>query len=753
MKIKSTPSGEEAQRRFKVRAELVIRGNRSAGLRGDILNPDPLERFANVFEQLRADLGDEATVAIDLVPLGRRRTKAFRRQLRRMGNRTRRSVGDDLAAAFDIPGTSSSSERVDQAEQSARLKSRLRDDVHLFGVQVMIEISSEINGRPQKLLPGFIAAFGQFKNVDAHWSVSGVPLGERFLFGSDWFARRRWFDFRMKSAYFAPASQKNVVAAREIAGLLKPPSKHCNARNVVRSTGDVAPAPRDIPVYRRKPGVIPIGMAGGEMIGMATDEMFFGYLAGKARYGKTENALSQLLHAALVEETGAFFLDPHMDAIARVRPFLANDRAIDRVIELNFANNDAKSTHVGWNPLSMEGRRPSEIAGRAQAMVDAASIVQRWGSTASRIPIITGQAALTMLHLSLRLHPDNSPTMFTMVRFLQDEKYRAHMIPFLPGHLQEYWLKTYPTYVGDAHGPLVNMIARITRPAVARATLGSPRSTYDARRAMDEQSIVLACPGSGIEGSMASFIVYDLLYSAMSRADMAREDRKPFYVFLDELQSYDDGAVVPNFMEQCGKYGAKVIALNQSPHRLTPRTLDAISTNSSFLITTATSAEGGAYFDKQWADAGTKGLVMKLPRYHYLAQLTHARAKTEPFRVAGLPIDQVWRSDHPELKIPNESRLPEMQRSMDARCRPRTIEQTLKMIEGHDDRVLEALLSGEVAPQGVPDEASDAEEKLIQDLEAMYELDPEGEGAEIPPEEKTEPPADDDDDFQVDFGG
>lgn len=739
--------------RFTVRAELVIRGNRSAGLRGELLKPDPLERFANVFDELRADLGDDARVTVDLVPLSRRRRRAWRRHIRRSGNQSRRPVGDDLADAFNLQGTSSSSERVDQAEQTARLTSRLREDVHLFGVQVMIEISSEINGRPQKLLPGFVAAFGQFAAVDAHWSVSGLPVGRRFLFGSDWWPRRWWFNVRMRSGYFAPASRKNVVAAREIAGLLKPPSKHCNARNVVRSSGDVAPAPRDIPVYRRKPGVIPIGMSGGEMIGMSTDEFFFGYVAGRARFGKTESALSQLLHAALVEGTGAFFLDPHQDALVRTKPFLANDLAIDRVIELNFSNNDENSRHVGWNPLSMEGRRPSEIAGRAQAMVDAASIVQSWGSTASRIPIITGQAALTMLHLSLRLHPENSPTMFTMVRFLQDEKYRKHVIPFLPGHLQEYWERTYPTYIGDAHGPLVNMIARITRPPVARATLGSPRSTYDARRAMDEQSIILACPGSGMEGSMASFIVYDLLYSAMSRADMDRDERKPFYVFLDELQSYDDGHVVPNFMEQCGKYGTKVIALNQSPHRLSPRTLDAISTNSSFLITTATSAEGAAYFDKQWTGAGTKGLVSKLPRYHYLAQLTHAGGRTEPFRVAGLPIEQVWRSDHPDLRIPDKGRLPELERSIDERCRPRTIKETLKAIEGHDDRVLEALLSGEVVRPVVPDEPSDAEERLIQNLEEMYGLDSDESGAEIPPEERAEPPADDDDDFQVDFGG
>lgn len=774
-----------------IRTELRIIGDPAASLRGDVLNPDPLDLFAQTFEQLREDLGDEARVAIDLVPLGRRGRNRFLRGVRHSADdplktSSKRGGGanllDDLAAAAGLPGGSSSADRVKQSRQTKQLRDR-EEDIHFFQIQILIEVASEIPGRPQNLMQGFLAAFDQFAGADAHLRASGLPLFGKFYFGSDWWPRRKWFDFRMRTGLCLPAGRRNVVSAREALGVLKPPTKHCHSRAAVRSIGDVAPAPRNVAAYNRRPGVLPFGVAGGRMVGMEMNEMFFGYLSGRSRYGKTELALNQLLHTSLVEKMGGFFLDPHRDAIERIKPFLANELAMGRVIDLDFSHNDLNRKHVAWNPLSMEGRGTADIANRAQAIVDAASVVQRWGSSASRIPIITGQAAVSMLHLALLLPPDLAPTLFTMVTFLSDDKWRAHAITKLPKYLQDYWNHVYPG--PDAAAPLINMIARIGRSDVARATLGSPRSTYDARRAMDERAIVLACPGGGREASMASFIVFDLLHAAKSRADVPPDKRPEFFAFFDELQAYDDGEVVPDSMEQCAKYGMRVVALNQSPQRLTQRTLDAISTNSSFLTTTATSAEGSQYFDKQWGDSGARGMVPKLLRYQYLTSITLDGGRSHPFRLAGLPIEQVWRHEDGDLRIPDPDALPMLEAVMDERYRPRTVQETLKQIVGHDQRVLDALMGNrtvtpsvdkEIVPEDVADWLDGLEEQAEQwardgkppakwdnenagvmeedDRGPVNEREPEiEEPKEKPPEEPTDDDeADDDDGFDVRFG-
>ena len=70
------------------------------------------------------------------------------------------------------------------------------------------------------------------------------------------------------------------------------------------------------------------------------------------------------------------------------------------------------------------------------------------------------------------------------------------------------------------------------------------RTSYDIARAMNEGRIVLACPGAGgaRDRLVANLLVFDLLHAAKSRAHIPPERRQPFYVFLDEVQTYDGAA-------------------------------------------------------------------------------------------------------------------------------------------------------------------------------------------------------------------
>ena len=107
---------------------------------------------------------------------------------------------------------------------------------------------------------------------------------------------------------FRPA-KRSVVNANEIAGLLKPPTRHCNAPGVVRAGAAVAAPPRDLPTYKYRRGVLPLGqvMRDDQLItvGMNVDEFFFGGLFGRSRFGKTELALVRSLVASGSSTRGA----------------------------------------------------------------------------------------------------------------------------------------------------------------------------------------------------------------------------------------------------------------------------------------------------------------------------------------------------------------------------------------------------------------------------------------------------------------
>lgn len=697
------------------RAELVIAGHPRDSLAALALAPDLTDAFARVNERVADD--EQVTVTMDLVALTHREHKRWmKRQLQQAGAMRKPSKGGSgaLDELLEELGEASgkSTGRIRQGEQVAHsrraqaLRRRLDEPV-LFQVQLLLRAESPRGqDRARQLIGQVLTPFEAFTSEKAHWRVRGLFRGGAEL-GADLPLVRSWFDFRWRTAYARPR-RRNIAGVSELAPLIKPPGKHASSRGLVRFAGDVAPPPRSIPSYRRQPGVLPLGgvitAAGGwDVVGQqmyrgrdkSSPEYFFGMTSGRSRFGKTELALAQVAHVAHIEGDGAFFTDPHRDAIQRLKPYLAD--VAERVIELDFTGTDLGARHVAWNPISMQGYERGQLYQRAQAMIDALSVLAGWNKSTGRVLTIARQAITTLCLLSLALPPELSPTMLTISRLVDDEEWREAVAGRLPDELARYWRDTYPSYGAGSQTPLTNILARLLSPDLVRATLGSPISTYHARTAMDSGAIVLAAPGSSKENNFGSFLMFDAIAAAQSRANTAPELRRPFYIFADEAQSWDDGKLIADIVEQLAKYGVRLMLMVQSPAALTERTRGALATNASVLVSTAQDEAGAKWFAKQWASAdGVDRLLQRMPRFHYLAQITESAQRCDPFRLSGLEIGAIWRD-----KDRGAEGARELEATLDRKYRPRTVMQSLDAIDGHDDAIVCAL--GGQLGSNVPD--------------------------------------------------
>lgn len=694
------------------RGELRLARRADAPLREVPLAPDPLGVFARVFDQVRPDLDEDLTVAIDLLPASPQRRRRLRRwMLEQASDRehtnahqhARRWADDflDEVAGGHRRQRGGGDRRTDPAGLIARrhelrqLSTKLLDVDAMFELQVLFRARSRVPERADMLYQGVLSAFEIF-GADNEFRVSGVNVAGAVFFGSDMPWRRGWFDHRLHRGIFAPNTRRggSIVNARELAGLLKPPTRHCASPNVLRAGPYLAPPPRDLPAYRQQRGVIPLGrVRRGEeqlMVGMDSEEFFFGGVFGRSRFGKTELSLVQLAHVALVERGGALLFDPHVDGIERLKPYLTSER--DRIVELNLARRSLDAPHVAWNLMSMTGLGTDRLADRARAVVDSFALAGGYsGSRSPRTVAILENAVTSLLHLALQLPAELQPTVLTIARFLLDEDWRTAAIPRLPEHLARYWTTTFANYPADAAGPLCQLVSRLELNPTVRATFGSPQSTYDPRRAMDTGQVVLASPPTVTDELVSSLIMQGHIDAARSRADTPPERRRVFYLWFDETQIYDRsvsssrGTAIAEILEQTAKYGIRAVPMAQSPHRLSEHTIEALTTNASFLITTATSPKGARFFAEQWDSADARSAVQQLPRWHYIAQPTHRGRRVEPFRLDGLPIEEVWADyHHPE-------QLPELDAAIDHTCRPHTVRETLELIDGHDDQIFTAL--------------------------------------------------------------
>lgn len=668
------------------RTELVLGRKGLEPLARLSLDPDPLRPFAAALEALRPESGEEFSICIDLLPASGLRRTRLRRGLTRQA---RRRYGEPrtLRERLDGPqrgGRPGPDRLLEQRLINEALDAKLRESGSLFEAQVLIRCRARDRAGAKAAMQRVLGGFEIF-GAQNWFRARGLTIPGLAFWGSDRPPLRRGFDHRMESGRFRPGRQMTLTAS-ELAGFLKPPSVHCKAENVVRA-GTLLSAPPKLPTFEKdNPDLIPLGRLGsngdGRIVAVRSADTFFSYIAGRSRYGKTELAVAQFVHVVRSGD-GGLFLDPHGDALIRIRPYLRDRKLRGRVVEIDLGPG-SPSELPGWNLFELGGGGDGEE--RVEAIVDAFSTALEWGERSTRAINLTTQAATALVSIAKVLPEELAPTIFQLPTLLSDERWRRAAMPFLPRASQRFWEHRFPLLATEAVTPLTNMVDRLRAFPKTTTLLGQSESTYRVREAMEEGQIVLVCPGSGgaMDRLIANLIVFDLLHTARRRAELAPGRRKPFWVFLDEVQSFDGGASgsLAGLLEQSAKFGLRAVLLNQNPERLSPQTLNALTTNRSHLLATALNSHAAALLAKEWGGEPDSAAMARLPRFRFVAQVTHEGDLSRPFALQGIRVEDI----HRESEYGYGPAVPE--------AAPRTeAAQVIEHLETLDDRI-QAHLEG-----------------------------------------------------------
>ena len=666
-----------------VRCELVLaRGAHEpladAGRLADLHGP-----IAAAMSRLHADAGERATVALDVQVCSPGCARAVRR---RMARRARPLIdaGAGSARAASTP------DRVERRHDTRGLARKLDPAEVLLELQLLLGVRARDRGRAVSVMRSLLAAFDATA-ADNHLRVKGLRVGGLGFLGSDLPWRRGGFDRRLRSGRFAPR-RRNVVTASEVAGLLTPPTIACTADNVARSLGAIPRPPSGLPAYPSSDGdVIPLGRVrdrtGERIVGVHVARTFFSYHAGRSRYGKTETAIGQFVALALAGY-GGLFIDPHADAIAEIKTYLTDPEVAGRVVEIDAS--DRATRQPAWNLFAVPTGTQTEAAGRVEAFVDALATTLGWDDRNTRALNLATQAATALTQLAaVAGDPALAPTIFQVPTLLSDEHWRTAALRHLDAGSREFFEQRFPRLPAEAITAVTNLIDRLHAAQPVAALLGRAVSTFDAARALRENLIVLACPGPGStrDRLLANLLVYDVLHACRSRATLPPKARRPFWVFLDELQTYD-GPNLPALLEQSAKYGGRAFLFNQNPERLTPATWNAVSTNRSHLASTTVNARAARMIAAEWGTKPGPDVLTRLERYTYLASVTHGAQVTRPFLVHGLPAAELHRDHH------HPDRVPGLEQTIDHTAGRTPIDQARAEASAHAQRLRDWLTSG-----------------------------------------------------------
>jgi hypothetical protein len=630
----SAPSGEGAV----LRTELVLAQPYVEPLARLPLDPDPLSPFAAALAGVDRGEGEQADVCIDLLPIGGLRVSWCRWLMRRQA--TRRGQTVELASGL---GGGRSGRRSDPGEMAERrdlgrgLDVKLRGGAPLFEAQILLRARAGERRRAEGMMRGLLAAFGPFS--DRNWlRASGVHIAGLAFLGADLPGRRQAFDRRIDTGLFRP-SRRSVLTTVEIAGLLKPPTVNCRAENVLRSGTLLAPPP-DLPEFTPERGdLIPIGRVADEcgerIVGVRVEETFFTYVAGRSRWGKTEAAITMFTHLARSGH-GGLFLDPHGDALERIKPYLGEAGVAERVVEVDLGPGGGEDQPC-WNLFELGG---ADAAARVEVVVDAFATAMGWGERSTRAINLITQTTSALAAIAKMLPPELAPTIFQIPTLLTDDAWRESVLPFLPASSQGFWRERFPRLSDEAVTPLTNLVDRVGASPRMTALLGASRGTFSLREAMDLGLIVLFCSGHGgtRERLTANLALFDTYYSARSRGELAPGDRRLFWPVLDEAQSYDSETMTA-IPEQGAKFGVRGIFINQNPERLRPETLNSLTTNRTHVLVSALNAKAAGLVTKEWAGEPRPEAITRLPRYRFVGQVTHHGELSRPFALGGVRVE------------------------------------------------------------------------------------------------------------------
>ncbi|GHA47934.1 ATP/GTP-binding protein [Streptomyces spiroverticillatus] len=660
---RKAPPAKKTKAQHTVRAEFVLRGLTVAPLRDVPLEPDPLQPLADAVADLRTDLGDVAEICLDIqrAPawhLKARRWQAMEdarttehREARRASSWVRRDaeraedsvwgVLRELVGGRETRGgprwvMPPAPRRVDADKALGKLTG-----THLVRVQLLVRCSSDMEGRAKARLRQLEAALDVFGG-EARWQMRGFRLGP-WHYSSDRSPARKSFDRRWATGQVR-APRSNWVALGELAGMLKPPTRHCRLPLLATAVPTWVPGNRDLVLQ----GWHRSGDGQRRMVATREDETLFEVAVGKSGWGKTERALCQAVGLARAGR-GLLFVDPHGDSWHRAAPYLAVEEVAGRIARIDLAATSPQARSGCWNPLGMDqGQEAHQVIAQS---VDAFAAALGWNAVSAprALTIFTKavEALVTVNTQACRAQQTGAQaTVFQVRALLSDAAFRESVVAVLEEEAAQWWRTSFAALPADALPVVLNPLDRLAADPVTRAFLGNPVGAYNIRAAMDAGMVVWICPaGDGpTDRLLVSLLMRDLLRAGLSRRDIPARHRVPFRTYLDELITLDGAASesLAQMQEQLRKFGIRLHGMTQLLQRLSEPVRASLLQNASTLTTTAGSMAAIRHITGEWNERVDAGAVARLPRYHHYATLPAKGERVGPLLLEGPRLEDVF---------------------------------------------------------------------------------------------------------------
>jgi len=157
-------------------------------------------------------------------------------------------------------------------------------------------------------------------------------------------------------------------------------------------------------------------------------------------------------------------------------------------------------------------------------------------------------------------------------------------------------------FQAEVIAPIQNKVGQFLSTSLIRNIVGQVKSSLDLREIMDESKILLLNLSKGHIGEdnsalLGAMMITKIQLAAMSRVDTPEDERKDFYLYVDEFQNFATESFA-TILSEARKYRLSLILAHQYIAQMEEVVRDAVFGNVGTLITFRVGAEDAVIFRK-----------------------------------------------------------------------------------------------------------------------------------------------------------
>ncbi|HQL52398.1 MAG: type IV secretory system conjugative DNA transfer family protein [Candidatus Magasanikbacteria bacterium] len=284
------------------------------------------------------------------------------------------------------------------------------------------------------------------------------------------------------------------------------------------------------------------------------------YVIGKSGGGKSV-FIENLAVQDIQNGKGVCIVDPHGDFAEYVLQHVPKERADDVVI----FNPSDMDRPVGLNMLEAKSDDQKDFV--IQEMI---GIFYKLFPPEMIGPMFEHNMRNVMLTLMADL--DDPGTVIDIPRMFTDDDYVKKYLkkvkdPVVRAFWEKEMAKTSDFHKSEMLGYLISKVGRFVENEMMRNIMGQQKSSFDFREIMDKQKILIVNLAKGTTGEvnaklLGMIIVAKLQMAAMGRADLPEDQRKDFYLYIDEFQNFVTDSI-STILSEARKYRLNLIIAHQ----------------------------------------------------------------------------------------------------------------------------------------------------------------------------------------------